>query len=66
MVLFAGLFIAIGEPVALPVVGGVLPDSAASRAGLMANDRILSIAGEPISDVRGPAARHHRRIPARR
>ena len=34
MVLFAALFIAIGEPVALPVVGAVLPDSAASRAGL--------------------------------
>jgi regulator of sigma E protease len=49
MVLFAGLFIAIGQPVALPVVGGVLPDSAASRAGLMANDRIVSIAGEPIA-----------------
>lgn len=49
MVLFAGLFIAIGQPVALPVVGGVLPDSAASRAGLMANDRILTVAGEPVS-----------------
>jgi regulator of sigma E protease len=48
MVLFAALFIAIGEPVALPVIGGVLPDSAASRAGLMVNDRIVSIAGQPI------------------
>src|SRR6202161_3399769 len=48
MALFAALFIAIGEPVALPVVGGVLPDSAASRAGLMVNDRIVSIAGAPI------------------
>jgi regulator of sigma E protease len=49
MVLFAGLFIAIGQPVALPVVGGVLPDSAAARAGLMTNDRIVSIAGAPIA-----------------
>ncbi len=49
MVLFAGLFIAIGQPVALPVIGGVLPDSAASRAGLMTNDRIVSIAGAPIA-----------------
>jgi regulator of sigma E protease len=48
MVLFAGLFVAIGEPVALPVIGAVLPDSAASRAGLMVNDRIVSIAGDPI------------------
>jgi regulator of sigma E protease len=48
MVLFAGLFIAIGEPVALPVIGGVLPNSAASRAGLMVNDRIVSIADHPI------------------
>ena len=49
MVLFAGLFIAIGQPVALPVIGAVLPDSAASRAGLMVNDRVVSIAGQPIS-----------------
>jgi regulator of sigma E protease len=48
MVLFAALFIAIGEPVALPVVGAVLPDSAAARAGLMVNDRIVSIAGNSI------------------
>jgi regulator of sigma E protease len=49
MVLFAGLFLAIGTPVALPVVGAVLPDSAASRAGLMVDDRVVSIAGEPIA-----------------
>jgi regulator of sigma E protease len=49
MVLFAVLFVAIGEPVALPVVGGVLPDSAAAHAGLMANDRILTISGQPIA-----------------
>ncbi|HEY4044826.1 MAG TPA: RIP metalloprotease RseP [Rhodopila sp.] len=48
MVLFAALFMAIGQPVTLPVIGAVLPDSAASRAGLMVNDRIVSIAGEPI------------------
>jgi regulator of sigma E protease len=49
MVLFAGLFIALGIPVTLPVVGGVMPDSAASRAGLMVNDRVVSIGGEPVS-----------------
>ena len=49
MVLFAALFIAIGAPVALPVIGAVLPDSAASRAGLMVNDRIVAIADTPIA-----------------
>ncbi len=48
MALFAGLFIAVGQPVPLPVIGGVVPDSAASRAGLRTNDRILSIDGQPI------------------
>jgi regulator of sigma E protease len=61
MVLFAGLFIAIGQPVPLPVVGGVVADSAASRAGLMANDRILSINGQPIDtfdDLKNIVAAH--------
>lgn len=49
MVLFAVLFIAIGKPITLPVVGAVLPDSAASRAGLVVNDRVVSIAGAPIT-----------------
>ncbi len=48
MVLFAGLFLALGKPVTLPVIGSVLPDSAASRAGLVANDRIVAIDGQPI------------------
>ena len=43
MVLFAGLFIAVGRPVTSPVVGEVLPDGAAAHAGLMANDRIVAI-----------------------
>jgi len=48
MVVFAVLFIAVGKPVALPVVSEVMPDSAASRAGLLAKDRILSIGGDKI------------------
>jgi regulator of sigma E protease len=36
-------------PVTQPDIGGVLPDSAASRAGLMVNDRIVAIDGQPIS-----------------
>jgi regulator of sigma E protease len=43
MVLFAGLFIAVGRPVTAPVVGEVMPDGAAARAGLMVNDRIEAI-----------------------
>jgi regulator of sigma E protease len=49
MVLFAALFMAVGRPVTMPVVGEVLPDGAAARAGLMTHDRILSIAGRPIN-----------------
>jgi regulator of sigma E protease len=48
MVLFAILFLAVGKPVTVPVIGDVLPGSAAERAGLMVNDRIESIAGQPI------------------
>jgi regulator of sigma E protease len=46
MVLFAGLFMAVGRPVTSPVIGEVLPDGAAAHAGLLANDRIESISGE--------------------
>jgi regulator of sigma E protease len=48
MVLFAGLFSVLGKPFTLPVVGAVMADSAASRAGLMANDRVITIEGQPI------------------
>jgi regulator of sigma E protease len=48
MVLFAGLFMVVGRPVTSPVIGEVLPDGAAAHAGLLANDRIVSIAGQPI------------------
>jgi regulator of sigma E protease len=48
MVLFAAMFVAVGRPVTSPVVGEVLPDGAAARAGLQVNDRIEAINGEPI------------------
>ncbi len=48
MVLFAILFVAVGRPVTIPVIGEVLPDAAAARAGLMVDDRIEAIGGEPI------------------
>lgn len=48
IVLFAGLFVTVGMPVALPVIGEVMPHSAAEKAGLKAADRIISINGQPI------------------
>jgi regulator of sigma E protease len=48
MVLFAGLFLAVGRPITSPVVGEVLPNGAAAHAGLQANDRIEAINGAPI------------------
>jgi regulator of sigma E protease len=48
MVVFAGLFLIAGKPVTLPVIGEVLPDSAAAHAGLIAKDRIVAIDGAPI------------------
>jgi regulator of sigma E protease len=48
MVLFAGLFLAVGRPITSPVVGEVLPNGAAAHAGLQAHDRIEAINGEPI------------------
>jgi regulator of sigma E protease len=48
MVVFAGLFLAFGKPIMRPVVGDVLPGSAAEQAGLKMHDRIISIAGQKI------------------
>ncbi len=49
IVLFTLLFATAGRPHILPVAGDVLPGSAAARAGILADDRILSIAGTPIA-----------------
>jgi regulator of sigma E protease len=49
MVLFALLFATAGRPLILPVAGDVLPGSAAARAGIQADDRIVSISGTPIA-----------------
>jgi regulator of sigma E protease len=48
MVLFAILFMVSGRPVTVPVVGEVLPDGAAARGGMVADDRIQFINGEQI------------------
>ncbi len=47
-VLFAGLFMVVGRPVTSPVIGEVLPNGAAARAGLLSKDRIAAIGGERI------------------
>ena len=61
MVLFALLFATAGRPITLPVVGDILPDSAAAHAGLRIDDRILTIGSEPIhtfEDIQRTIAAH--------
>jgi RIP metalloprotease RseP len=61
MVLFTLLFVAAGRPTTLPVVGDVLPDGAAARAGLRIDDRILAIGETPIQtfeDIQRTIAAH--------
>jgi regulator of sigma E protease len=48
-VLFAILFVAVGRPMTLPVVGEVVTGSPAAMAGLKAGDRIDSIDATPIT-----------------
>jgi len=48
-VLFAGLFVVSGRPVTLPMVGEVVADSAAARAGIKVGDRVETINGAPIA-----------------
>jgi regulator of sigma E protease len=46
--LFAAVLAAYGEPVTLPIVSAVAPNSAAAAAGLRAGDRITAVDGEPM------------------
>jgi regulator of sigma E protease len=48
IVVLSLLFATVGQPFTPPVLGDVLPDSAASHAGLLAGDRVESIAGQGI------------------
>ncbi len=60
-VLFTVLFVVSGRPVTQPVVGEVLADSAASRAGLMVGDRVEAIDGKKIGrfeDIQAVVSTH--------
>ncbi len=60
-VLFTGLYMAIGRPVPLPVVGEVSPGSSAEAAGLKTGDVIRSIDGVRVAefeDLRSIVARN--------
>lgn len=48
ILLFAGLYMFVGQPFTPPLVGGVQPDSAAEAAGLQEGDLFLRIDGAPI------------------
>jgi regulator of sigma E protease len=48
IVLLFGLFVTQGQPFTPPVVGEVVPDSAAEEAGVMPGDRIVAIDGSGI------------------
>lgn len=48
----AGLGISLYMPPIPPIVGGVLPDGVAQRAGLAAGDRIVSVNDKPLDDWR--------------
>ena len=48
-VLFSVLFGLSGRPISVPVIGEILPQSAASQAGLMAGDRVVTIDGQSVA-----------------
>ena len=48
VVLLAGLFTTVGQPFTPPVVGGVVPESAAEAAGILPGDRIVVMNGSSI------------------
>ncbi|MEO5640344.1 MAG: RIP metalloprotease RseP [Sphingomicrobium sp.] len=43
ILIFAGFFLAVGMPRSAPVIGQVMPQSAAAAAGLQVGDRIISV-----------------------
>ncbi|GAB0116834.1 RIP metalloprotease RseP [Acidisoma sp. 7E03] len=49
-VLFIGLFMVVGKPIAEPVIGKIMPGSAASQVKLKPGDVITSVGGVPVKD----------------
>ncbi|MGL5784418.1 MAG: RIP metalloprotease RseP [Alphaproteobacteria bacterium] len=49
IVIFAGVFITVGERYTVPVLGNVLQESAAASAGLKTGDRVLKLQGSPVN-----------------
>ena len=49
MVVFAGLFMTVGKPVASSLISSVVPGSAAAEAGLLPGDRVVAIDGAAVS-----------------
>jgi regulator of sigma E protease len=49
IVVFAGLFMAVGKPTEPPVIGSVMQSSAAAAAGLRAGDIIRAVDGKPVA-----------------
>jgi regulator of sigma E protease len=48
VILLAGLFATVGQPFTPPVVGDVVPDSAAAEAGILPGDRFVELDGSSI------------------
>lgn len=48
VIVFAIMLTTIGQPAALPVASRITPDSAAEHAGFKADDRIVTIDGQPV------------------
>jgi regulator of sigma E protease len=49
VLLYGALYATVGRPMAVPEIGGVLPDTAAAHAGLLAGDRITGIDNSAVS-----------------
>jgi regulator of sigma E protease len=49
VLLYMGLFMAVGQPYAPTIVGGVVEDTAAARAGLQPDDKIMAINGQSVN-----------------
>lgn len=50
IVILTGFFMVLGRPLTLPVVGEVLPESAAAQAGLQPGDRFVEFAGRSMEN----------------